>query len=784
MPNTLRIKRRASGNAGAPASLANAELAYNEVDDVLYYGKGTGGAGGTATTVEAIGGTGAMVTRASAQTISGAKDFTAVPVVSGSLATSDNSTKVATTAFVKAQTYALTASASQDVSVSGSTSGVNATINSGAVTLAKMANLPAFTLIGNNTNGSGAPTALVASYVKSMLNIDANDILNFQAKVRENRISDLATPNVDFSVGGNRILFVGTPVVGTDAANKNYVDSVAQGLDAKPSVRAATTANITLSGTQTIDGVALAANERVLVKNQSIGTQNGIYAVSAGSWTRVTDADDIEKLRSAFVFVEQGTVNGDTGWTCTVDLGATWGATAITWVQFSGAGTYTAGSGLTLSGSAFSISTSYAGQTSITTLGTISTGTWQGTAISATYIDSAIARLASPTFTGRVTMPAAGSGTGLKINSGWIASPTSSDSGVIEYDGGVVNFINSSGQRRRLFSEGSSIDASNIGDTTPASGTFNALATMAGYNAVFNGNIIAKANINLNGAAAAVLTLPGGSTSKVPIFLTSGTLATTAVAHGVEWDGTSLYVTNSSAARKTVAYTDSSITGNAANVTGTVAIANGGTGQTSKAAAFNALSPTTTLGDFVYHDGSNNVRLAGSTAAAKRFLTQTGNGTVSAAPAWGTITSGDVSGLVASATTDTTNASNITSGTLADGRIAAALTGKTYNSLTLTAAATGFTIAGGTASKTLTLSNTITLAGTDSATLNIGGGGTLGSAAFTASTAYATAAQGTKADNVGAVNGIIKSNGSASFSAAVAGTDFISPNSDLDGGTF
>lgn len=155
MPNTLRIKRRASGNAGAPASLANAELAYNEIDDTLYYGKGSGGAGGSATTIEAIAGAGAVVTRASAQTISGAKDFTAVPVVSGSLATSDNSTKVATTAFVKAQTYALTAAASQDVSVSGSTSGVNATINSGAVTLAKMANLPAFTLIGNNTNGSG-----------------------------------------------------------------------------------------------------------------------------------------------------------------------------------------------------------------------------------------------------------------------------------------------------------------------------------------------------------------------------------------------------------------------------------------------------------------------------------------------------------------------------------------------------------------------------------------------------------------------------------------------------
>jgi hypothetical protein len=107
MANTIRIKRRASGNAGAPGSLENAELAYNEVDDVLYYGKGTGGVGGSATTVEAIGGLGAYVGLSGSQTITGNKTFSGT-VALGSSATAttksagNNSTAVATTAYVDA----------------------------------------------------------------------------------------------------------------------------------------------------------------------------------------------------------------------------------------------------------------------------------------------------------------------------------------------------------------------------------------------------------------------------------------------------------------------------------------------------------------------------------------------------------------------------------------------------------------------------------------------------------------------------------------------------------
>ncbi len=151
------------------------------------------------------------------------------------------------------------------------------------------------------------------------------------------------------------LILSGDPVANLGAATKQYVDSVAQGLDPKASVKAATTANITLSGPQTIDAVALVAGDRVLVKNQTTQADNGIYIVQAAGWTRSADMDAWTEVPGAFCFVEQGTVNGDTGWVCTSNQGGTLGSTAITFVQFTGAGTYTAGTGLTLTGTQFSI---------------------------------------------------------------------------------------------------------------------------------------------------------------------------------------------------------------------------------------------------------------------------------------------------------------------------------------------------------------------------------------------------------------------------------------------
>jgi hypothetical protein len=176
-----------------------------------------------------------------------------------------------------------------------------------------------------------------------------------------------------------------TPTASTDIANKLYVDTVAQGLDAKASCVAATTADITLSGAQTIDGVSIVAGNRVLVKNQTLSQNNGLYLCASGSWTRTTDADTWDELTSAFTFIEQGTLNGDCGFVCTANAGGTLGTTALPWSQFSGAGTFTAGTGLTLTGSVFSLTSPVAvanGGTGLTSLGS-GVATFLGTPSSA-----------------------------------------------------------------------------------------------------------------------------------------------------------------------------------------------------------------------------------------------------------------------------------------------------------------------------------------------------------------------------------------------------------------
>lgn len=165
---------------------------------------------------------------------------------------------------------------------------------------------------------------------------------------------------------------VPTPVNATDAATKTYVDTVAaSGLDVHTACECATTANITLSAPQTIDGYSAIAGNRVLVKNQTTTTENGLWVVAAGAWTRATDADASGEIKlNSYVFVNNGTVNAKTGWTQQTTGTIIPGTNAMVWTQFSSSQSYTAGTGLTLAATTFSLTTPVAvanGGTGVTT---------------------------------------------------------------------------------------------------------------------------------------------------------------------------------------------------------------------------------------------------------------------------------------------------------------------------------------------------------------------------------------------------------------------------------
>ena len=285
MANTLRIKR--STGSSAPTSLANAELAFSEGNETLFIGKGTGGAGGSATSVIKVGGIGGFFD----------KD----------------------------------------------------TVRSANAVLS-----------GPTTGSDAAPTfrALVAADIPSIAHTKISD---FDAGVRTNTLDQMAAPTSAVSLNSQKITGLADPTADADAANKGYVDGVAQGLDVKDSVVATTTANGTLSTAfangQSIDGVTLQTGDRILIKNQTTASQNGIYNVQAsGAPSRATDMATGANAAGAFVFVEQGTVNAENGFTCTSDTGsAVVGTNNLTFAQFSGAGQIIAGDGLDKSGNTLSV---------------------------------------------------------------------------------------------------------------------------------------------------------------------------------------------------------------------------------------------------------------------------------------------------------------------------------------------------------------------------------------------------------------------------------------------
>lgn len=449
MANVIRIKRRsAAGAAGAPTSLATSEIAHNEADNILYIGFGDDG-GGAATSVKAIGGEGAYTTLTTTQTLSGTKTFSSVPLISAALDLSDNSTKIATTAYVKGQNYL---TGNQNISITGDATGSGTT----AITLT-LANtgVTAGEYTKLTVNAKGLVTAATTLAASDIPTLTASKISDFDTQVRTNRLDQMTAPTASVSMNGQLLTGLAEPVNAQDAATKNYVDTAVQGLDVKASVRAASSTNVNISSpTGTIGGVTLNANDRVLLFGQNTASQNGIYVWTAtgAAMTRAIDANSESKLTpGSFFFVEEGT-NADNGYVLVTDGPYVLGSSALTFTQFSGAGQITAGSGLTKSGNTlnvgagtgitvnaddvaltgqalafhdlatsgivartgaaaveartltgtanrltitngdgisgnptFDISTSYVGQATITTLGTIGTGVWQGTIVGLAY---------------------------------------------------------------------------------------------------------------------------------------------------------------------------------------------------------------------------------------------------------------------------------------------------------------------------------------------------------------------------------------------------------------
>jgi hypothetical protein len=200
----------------------------------------------------------------------------------------------------------------------------------------------------NTFIGQGVPFYATANPSQSGLNITSSTI--------NSTTIGATTPSTGIftNIGTTTGTIATAPSGPTDIANKQYVDYYAAGLSWKAPVLTATSANITLSGLQTINGVTVVAGDRVLVKNQSTASQNGIYTASATAWTYAVGADDWAEYVGAIVFIVDGSLTG-TAWYCTAQPGGTLGVTAMNWSNFSVASSYTAGTGLTLTGTQFSI---------------------------------------------------------------------------------------------------------------------------------------------------------------------------------------------------------------------------------------------------------------------------------------------------------------------------------------------------------------------------------------------------------------------------------------------
>jgi hypothetical protein len=485
------------------------------------------------------------------------------------------------------------------VSATGNITGGNLSGTSivGTLTTAAQTNitsvgtLGSLSVTGNTTSGNlitGGQLSATGNITGA--NVNTNNIIGTAVTITSTGALNLA-PSGNITANSKNITGVADPVQNQDAATKNYVDTVAQGLDAKASCNLATTAGLpaytynngssgvgatitgTATGALTIDGQTVALNDRVLVKNESGSpgaAYNGIYlCTTAGAvgvayvLTRATDFNIASEMYSAFTFIEYGTTNGDTGWVCTNNSSSpiTIGTTAITFTQFSGAGTYNAGTGLTLTGTTFSISNtavttgSYGNSTAIATFTVNQQGqlTAAGTAsinapaslITGTTLSSnvttssltTVGTLGSLSVTGNVNsgnvvttgqVSAAGNITGFAVSAGNISTD-----GTVSATGGIYGNTVTASYLINAF------NLSATGNVTGANiisvGIVSAGANVTGGNIVTAGQVSATGNVTgnyilgngalLTGIVSTVSSLSNGN-SNVSINSAGGNVST------------------------------------------------------------------------------------------------------------------------------------------------------------------------------------------------------------------------------------------------------------------
>lgn len=200
----------------------------------------------------------------------------------------------------------------------------------------------------------------------------ASTISDLATTVQSYRLDQFAAPTADISLNSQKITNLATPTTSTDAATKGYVDAAVNGTDWKQSVRAATTTNIaTLSGLLTIDGITLVAGDRVLVKDQSTQSQNGIWVAASGAWARSTDADENAEVTAGLsVMVTEGTTQADTQWRLTTNDPITVGTTSLVFSQIGAGTSYTQGTGISISGNTIAIDTATVPRKFVANVGT------------------------------------------------------------------------------------------------------------------------------------------------------------------------------------------------------------------------------------------------------------------------------------------------------------------------------------------------------------------------------------------------------------------------------